>query len=64
MSKYKRYGFIGSAMMLIAVIFILYAVTHPQASFPWSNAVTYAIYAGYGILTGAMVGLCYRHRPK
>jgi len=34
-------------MLIAAVIFLVYAVTHPTASFPWSNAITYALYAVY-----------------
>ena len=34
-------------MLIAAVIFLVYAVTHPTASFPWSNTITYALYAVY-----------------
>lgn len=64
MSKFKIYAFSGSALMLLAIAFILYAVNNPQASFPWSNAVTFSIYIAYGLLTGLICGLAFKHRPK
>ena len=38
---------IAWVMLIAAVIFLVYAVTHPTASFPWSNTITYALYAVY-----------------
>ena len=35
------------AMALFAVLFVLYAVNHPELSFPWSNTVTYCLYGVY-----------------
>lgn len=34
-------------MCVIAVAFFMYAINHPEAGFPWSNSVTYAIYIIY-----------------
>lgn len=34
-------------MLICAIVFIVFAVTHPESSFPWNNAVTYSIYAVY-----------------
>lgn len=34
-------------MLIFATGFIVYALSHPTASFPWSNTVTYALYAVY-----------------
>ena len=37
-----------SVVMLIAgMVFTIYALGHPELSFPWSNAVTFTIYAIY-----------------
>ena len=38
---------IGLIMPLIAIIFILFAINNPQASFPWNNYITYPIYVIY-----------------
>ena len=64
MSKFKAYLITGCILMMVAILFILYAVNNPQASFPWSNSVTYIIYILYGLLTGCVWGLVFKHRPK
>ena len=51
MRKNKKYFKIGLAMLMIGIIFIFYALNHPEASFPWSNNITYVIYMAYLILT-------------
>ncbi|MCI9529777.1 MAG: hypothetical protein HFF16_08785 [Angelakisella sp.] len=43
----KMFRSIAWVMLIAAVIFLVYAVTHPTASFPWSNAITYTLYAVY-----------------
>ncbi len=35
-------------MLVLALAFLAFAFTHPEAGFPWSNSVTYFIYAVYG----------------
>lgn len=50
MRKNKKYFKIGLAMLMIGIIFIFYALNHPEASFPWSNNITYIIYMVYLIL--------------
>lgn len=51
MRKNKKYFKIGLTMLMIGIIFIFYALNHPEASFPWSNNITYIIYMAYLILT-------------
>lgn len=41
---------LAAAMLASGVCFFLYAVTHPTASFPWGNGVTYTIYLVYLVL--------------
>lgn len=50
MRKEKLFLLIGILMLLIAMIFILVALNHPEMSFPWSNTVTYIIYGIYVII--------------
>lgn len=38
---------IGAILAAIAVCFVGYAVCHPEASFPWSNRITFMIYGVY-----------------
>lgn len=47
MPSRKIFRSIAWVMLIAAAIFLVYAVTHPTASFPWSNAITYALYAVY-----------------
>lgn len=46
MSK-KTSRIIAGVMLLLAVIFAAYALFHPEAGFPWSNTITYGLYAVY-----------------
>ena len=46
---------IGAAMVLVAVAFIVFAVTHPEISLPWSNTVTYALYGSYAVVTAVLL---------
>ena len=38
---------IGGILAAIAVCFVVYATGHPEASFPWSNRITFMIYGVY-----------------
>lgn len=54
MKKTRIFLVIGCLMILIAIKFFLFAITHPTNSFPWSNGITYSIYTLYLIVTGCM----------
>ena len=38
---------IGAVLAAIAVCFPSYAAGHPEASFPWSNRITFMLYGAY-----------------
>lgn len=38
---------IGAALAAIAACFVGYAAGHPEASFPWSNRITFLFYGAY-----------------
>lgn len=38
---------IGTVLTAIAVCFVVYAAGHPEASFPWSNRITFMFYGTY-----------------
>ena len=38
---------IGAILAAIAVCFVVYAAGHPEASFPWSNRITFILYGAY-----------------
>ena len=44
-------------MLVLAVVFFIYAVSHPEGSFPWSNWITYLIYGIYLAVTVLFAGL-------
>ena len=43
----KNSRFIGLIMLVVAVIFLVFAMGHPEMSFSWSNSVTYVLYIVY-----------------
>lgn len=38
---------IATIMLAIAVGFVAYAFSHPEASFPWNNVITFGIFIVY-----------------
>lgn len=45
--KKKTSRIVGVIMLAVAIAFFVFALGHPEAGFPWSNTVTYIIYAVY-----------------
>ena len=45
--KRKTSLLIGAGLLTIAVCFVFYATKHPEASFPWSNRITFMFYGAY-----------------
>ena len=37
-------------MAIIAIAFVVFALNHPEMSFPWSNTVTWVLYGLYTIV--------------
>ena len=46
---------IGLAMAVLAIAFVVFALNHPEMSFPWSNTVTWRLYGLYAIVTGVFL---------
>ncbi|MBD9152957.1 MAG: hypothetical protein EGP77_12340 [Lachnospiraceae bacterium] len=42
---------IGLIMLIIAIVFIMYALNHPEMSFPWNNTITWLLYSVYFLVT-------------
>ena len=42
---------IGLTMLIIAIVFIMFASNHPEKSFPWSNTITWLLYGVYFLVT-------------
>lgn len=43
----KTSRIIAAVMLLVAIAFLSYAFNHPEGSWPWSNTVSFTIYAVY-----------------
>lgn len=43
--KFSR--IIGIVLLALAVAFVIFAFSHLEMSFPWSNTVTYLLYSVY-----------------
>ena len=42
---------IGVIMLIIAIVFIMFALNHPEKSFPWYNTITCLLYGVYFLVT-------------
>ena len=42
---------VGLIMLIIAVAFIIFALNHPEMSFPWNNTITWFLYGLYFLVT-------------
>ena len=42
---------VGLIMLIIAVAFIIFALNHPEMSFPWNNTITWLLYGLYILVT-------------
>ena len=42
---------IGLTMLIIAIVFIMFALHHPEKSFAWSNTITWLLYGVYFLVT-------------
>ena len=46
---------IGLVMMVIAIGFVVFALNHPEMSFPWSNTITWVLYGFYALVTAVLL---------
>ena len=42
-------------MVAIAIAFVVFALNHPEMSFPWSNTVTWVMYGVYAVVTAVFL---------
>ena len=42
-------------MVVIAIVFVVFVLNHPEMSFPWSNTVTWVLYGLYTIVTAVLL---------
>lgn len=46
---------IGLIMVAAAIVFVLFALNHPEMSFPWSNTITWLLYGLYILVTAVLL---------
>lgn len=46
---------IGLVMVVIAIVFVVFALNHPEMSFPWNNTITWVLYGLYAIATAVLL---------
>ncbi len=42
---------LGLIMLIIAIACIVFALNHPEMSFPWNNTITWLLYGLYILVT-------------
>ena len=42
---------VGLVILIIAVAVIVFALNHPEMSFPWNNTITWLLYGLYVLVT-------------
>lgn len=55
---------IGLIMLLIAIVFVIFAATHPEMGFAWSNAITYFLYCVYLFLMAILLIAPFREKKR
>lgn len=55
---------IGILMFVLAIAFLMFAFSHPEMSFPWSNAITYLLYGVYFITMIVMLVAPFKSKEK
>lgn len=46
---------IGLVMVIIAIVFVVFALNYPEAGFPWSNTITWILYCIYSLVTAILL---------
>ena len=53
MKTRRAFLFAWVLMLIISISFVVYALGHPEGSFPWNLSVTYALYGIYFVVMAA-----------
>lgn len=64
MKREKIFFGVGCLMVLVAIGFMVFALNHPEMSFPWSNNITYVIYVVYLVVTIFMFCISKKTKKK
>ncbi len=60
----KTCRIIASIMLVVAIGFIIFAFNHPEATFPWSNTITYTIYGIYTLVMFVLFITLFKGKDK
>lgn len=60
----KTSRIIGILMLVLAIAFLMFAFSHPEMSFPWSNTLTYLLYGVYFIAMVVMLVAPFKNKEK
>ncbi len=52
--KKKRSRRIAAIMLAAAVAFLIYALSHPETSWPWGNGISYILYGTYVVIMAVL----------
>ena len=58
--KKRTLRIIAAVMLSAAAGFLLYAFSHPEQSWPWSNSISYAIYGVYLLIAAVLLIASFR----
>ena len=50
----KKLKIISLIMLIVAIIFLVLAFVHPEASWPWGNEITYPLYGIYFMVMSSL----------
>ena len=64
MKREKIFFGVGCLMVVVAIGFMVFALNHPEMSFPWSNNITYVIYVVYLVVTIFMFCISKKTKKK
>ncbi len=64
MSKSKIFLFTGFSLSIIMIVYIFYALQHPELTFIGGNKVAYVFYGLYLLLVASMFILSLKKRNK
>lgn len=58
--KSKIFLIMGIVLTIIMIVFVIFALQHPEMSFRWGNTITYLFYLVYIVVTITMYVLYFK----
>ena len=60
--KKKSLRIVAIAMLTIGVVFVLFALGHPELSWHWGNGISYILYFVYVAISVALLIISFKKR--